>query len=364
MLGEAIHYWLKAHHLCLLAGLWWVLPCPAVPATNAAPGAATTVTVTSPSATESFIPMPEVVRSMVSAGLTNLTGTRDANSAWRSLLKPTDVIGLKVYAAPGPNAGTRVAVVEAVVQGLLAAGIRATNLVIWDKHPGDLRASGFFELADRYGVRIASAVDCGYDPDVSYDSPIIGNLVWGDLEFGQQGPALGRKSFVSKLVSKQLTRIIVISPLLNHHQASVTGCLYSLAAGSVDNFTRFETDRDRLATALPEIYGLPELADRVALNIVDALLCQYEGSERGLLHYSTVLNELRFSKDPVALDVLSLQELKRQRALGGIPGREPNLQIYRNASLLELGISDEAKIRTRQVTVAVQAGRTEPAAPR
>ena len=68
------------------------------------------------------------------------------------------------------------------------------------------------------------------------------------------------------------------------------------------------------------------------------------GSQRGLLHYSTALNELRFSRDPVVLDVLSLQELDRQRRAAGMPAAKTNLDLYRNASLLELGVSDLRKI--------------------
>jgi hypothetical protein len=95
---------------------------------------------------------------------------------------------------------------------------------------------------------------------------------------------------------------------------------------------------------VPEIYALPCLSDRVVLNVVDALICQYEGEERSLLHYSTVLNQLRFSTDPVALDVLSLEELERQRRLAGVPTIKTNLDLFANATLLELGVNDPKKI--------------------
>jgi hypothetical protein len=63
-----------------------------------------------------------------------------------------------------------------------------------------------------------------------------------------------------------------------------------------------------------------------------------------LLHYSTVLNELRLSRDPVALDVLSLQELEKQRQAAHAAIFKPNLDLYSNATLLELGVSDPEKI--------------------
>ena len=114
--------------------------------------------------------------------------------------------------------------------------------------------------------------------------------------------------------------------------------------GSVDNVVRFEAGGERLAKAVPEIYALPVLSDHVVLNITDALICQYEGGERGLLHYSATLNQLRFSRDPVALDVLSVAELERQRRAAHAPESKPNLTLYEIAALLELGVNDPKRI--------------------
>ena len=106
---------------------------------------------------------------------------------------------------------------------------------------------------------------------------------------------------------------------------------------------------DRLAQAVPEIIALPSVGERVVLNITDALICQYEGGQKGLLHYSTMLNQLRFSRDPVALDVLSIKELDAQRRKGKSPNFRPNVELYRNAALLELGIADPAQIKVEIV---------------
>lgn len=313
------------------------------------PPPARVVTIEDAEATHLFQPRLEKIRPMVERAITNLTGKATVAAAWGSLVSPQDVVGIKVYAAPGPTCGTRPAIVAAVIEGLLGAGVKATNIIIWDKHLSDLVGAGFMELAGRYGVRVQSAAAAGHDEKVFYENPLLGSLIWGDMEFGKKGEVVGRNSFVSRLVTREFTKIININPLLNNNYTGVTGNLYSLAIGSVDNTTRFESDPERLATAVPEIYALPALGDRVALNIVDALLCQYEGSQHGLLHYSTVLNQLRFSRDPVALDVLSIQELERQRQRAGAPTQKPNLTLYQNASLLELGISDTNKIEVERL---------------
>jgi hypothetical protein len=297
------------------------------------------------SAMSAFQPRLEEIQWMVDCGITNLTGKGSVDAAWRSLVSTQDVVGIKVYSEPGPNSGTRQAVAAAVARGLLAAGLKTNQIVIWDRQLVSLRLAGYGELARRLGVRLAGSANAGYDENTFYESSLIGNLVWGDLEFGRKSEGLGRKSFVSTLVSRDITRIINVTPLMNHNEAGVAGTLYGLALGSVDNIKRFESDVSRLATAIPEIYALPAVGDKVVLNIVDALICQYEGEERSLLHYSSALNQLRFSRDPVALDVLSIEELNLQRQRSDVPLVKRDMEIYSNAALLQLGISDPKRIQ-------------------
>jgi len=311
--------------------------------------AARVVIVEDANATEAYRPRADYVEAMLRRGITRLTGENNSRDAWLSLVSTQDVIGLKVYSKPGANSGTRPAVVAAVAKGLINAGIPAQNIIVWDREETDLREAGFFLLAEELNIRIAGAAKVGWDETNYYDSPLIGNLLFGDLEFEKKGEGVGRKSHLSKLVSQQLTKIINLTPLLNHTEAGVCGNLYSLAMGCADNSHRFESDANRLATAVPEIYALPLVGDRVVLNLTDALICQYEGGQRGLLHYSTMLNQLRLSRDPVALDVLSLKELDIQRRKAKALNLRPNVELYRNAALLELGASDPARMKLETI---------------
>ncbi len=307
--------------------------------------------VQDPDAISNFQPNPSVVQSMVNRGITNFTGRATVAAAWRTLVTPQDVVAIKVFSAGGQISGTRPAVVAAVVNGLLQAGVPPGNIIIWDKRADTLRAAGYFHLAQQLRVRAEGAVETGYDPTNFYqpDGAIIGNLVYGDLEFGGKGSNIGRRSFVTKIISRQANKIISIAPLLNQPSAGVCGHLYSLAFGSVDNTLRFVDDPDRLAVAIPEINALASVGDRVVLNITDALIGQYEGGASVLLHYSTVLNQLWFSKDPVALDTLAVRELERERQLYSAPSFPPNLEIYTNATLLQLGINDPSEIQVVKV---------------
>lgn len=331
-----------------------ILPsrAPAGPPLNTPPPAeilappARVVIVEDSAATDAFKAQPDAVRALLQRGITHFTRKTNPALAWRTLVSTQDVVGIKVFSRPGPLVGTRPEVVAAVVEGLTGAGVPTNNIVIWDRQLADLRRAGFGEIAERYGVRLAGAVDAGWDEKVSYDSALLGQLVYGDHEFQKKIDGFARKSFASVLVTRQISKIINVSPMLNHNSAGVCGSLYSLALGSVDNTLRFEGNTARLAEAVPDIYNLPGVGDHVALHIVDALICQYEGEEIVRLHCSIALNQLRFSKDPVALDVLSVGEIavQRRRADLAASGRTNHFELYQNAALIELGTADVKKI--------------------
>ncbi|MGA2175846.1 MAG: hypothetical protein ABSH38_12780 [Verrucomicrobiota bacterium] len=309
------------------------------------PARARVVTVEDSRATDAFAARPQIVHEMLRRAILKFTGKTNVAAAWQSLLSPKDVVGLKVYSEPGANSGTRPAVVEAVLQGLLQSGLPPTNIIIWDKRLVDLRLAGFNSLADRYNVRLAGSFNSGYDDKVFYDNPVVGSLVAGDLEFDRDGAKTGRKSYVSQLLTRTLTKIISVAPLLNHNVAGVCGHLYSVSMGSIDNTIRFEAAAEPLARAVPEVYALPAVGDHVVLCITDALIGQYQGEQLSLLHYSTELNQIWLSKDPVASDVLAVQELDRERQARNILSLGGNAALFQNAALLELGVADPAKIR-------------------
>jgi hypothetical protein len=298
---------------------------------------------------KAFLPDAAKVEAAFNRGLVDFTEQTSVSNAWRSLVTTNDTVGIKVFAEPGPVCGTRPAVVAAMVRGLFAAGLRPDQIIIWDRHLIDLRTAGFGDLGRELGVRVAGAAETGYDTNAYYlpDSPVVGELVWGDVEFGKTNKdfSVGKKSFLSKLVSQQMTKIISVVPLMNENAAGVCGHFFSVTLGAVDNARRFDGAPDRLAVALPEIYALPLIGDRVVLNVTDALILQYEGGPQGYLQFSSVRNELWFGKDPVALDTMALKELMLQRRILSAPPMPTNFAIYTNAVLLQLGIDDPSRIQ-------------------
>ncbi|HIG29132.1 MAG TPA: DUF362 domain-containing protein [Verrucomicrobiales bacterium] len=319
--------------------------------------------VYSPRATAAFLPNPDTLNQMVETGLTDLTGQEDIISAWHSLLKVEDIIGIKVFSGPGPVTGTNPRVIEAVIISLIKAGFKPGQIILWDKRIEDLARSELTQFRSTLGIQVLGAKEEGWDSAAFYDSSLLGRLVWGDWEFGEKGQGIGRRSYISKLLTQKITKIINITPMLNDYHTGVSGNLYSLAMGSVDNTIRFDDNTNRLATAVPEIYAIQKLGDRVVMNIVDALVCQFQGNKQEMLHYSVVLNELRFSRDPVALDVLSLQELTKLRRQfadkeslsdqeGNTLDQDSQYDLYTNASLLQIGVSKQEDISVKRIHLA------------
>ncbi|HIL73211.1 MAG TPA: DUF362 domain-containing protein [Verrucomicrobia bacterium] len=334
-----------AHAFCLLLAL-----APLGQAQEAAPPPKPRIVlVEDKSALHEFEVDAAKVAEMVAEGLRRLTGKPSVAAAWLSLVTPADTVGIKVNSVPGPIGGTRKAVVDAVVRGLLEARLPPDRIVIWDQSLASLRTAGYGGLAKRHGVRLAGSRDAGWDESVVYESSIVGTLVAGDLDFKRGEENASRKSHLSRLLTGELTSIISICPLINHNQAGVSGHVLGLVDGSMDNSRRFKLDASTLSVAVPEILALEDaaqrrhLGDRLVLNITDALFCQYLGQSKCLLHYTARLGQLRFSTDPVALDVFSIEELKRQRKRLEVDYSPPDSAMYKNAALIQLGVSDPAR---------------------
>lgn len=336
------------------------------------------VVVKDQKATQAFCPNSQVVAQMMEKGLCEVTHSATLSESILSLVSTNDVVGIKVYALKNGVGGTRIEVVKALVQALKSAGLPQEQIVIWDRSWESLYSGGFMKLGRDLGVPVLSAAEGGFDETVAYSSFFPSSLVAGDVEFGKKNQwrdwqrkgqdllssqsetnlarpeNVGRRSFVTKLLTQKITKLILVTPLIHHNSLGAAGNIYSLASGCTDNFLRFENDGYRLAEAASEIYAMEAVGDKVVLCITDALLCQYRGQTSGFFHYSLEINELRFSKDPVALDVgafLEMMEIRQDAAPDDSAFKEISLAgktLCENAVLLELGNAVASKIQVRR----------------
>src|SRR5437773_6690316 len=135
-----------------------------------------------PDAIKDYKTNPSVVREMVNRLVLATTGQPDVARAWASLVAPTDKIGIKISAAGGELFTTHHDVVNAIVDGLVAAGHPRGSFIVWDRSLGGIKDAGYRRGIDGYQLKAIAPRD-GYDPKAVISASLIGQLLGGDLDY-------------------------------------------------------------------------------------------------------------------------------------------------------------------------------------
>src|SRR5256885_12780090 len=122
------------------------------------------------------------VRGMVDRLVLAVTGEHDLARAWGSLVSPNDKIGIKISAAGGELFTTHRDIVNAIVDGPVAAGHPRNSIIVWDRSLGGIKEAGYRPDKEGYQMKSIAPRD-GYDPKAVFTAPMTGRLIWGDLEF-------------------------------------------------------------------------------------------------------------------------------------------------------------------------------------
>src|SRR2546423_7537759 len=86
---------------------------------------------------------PKTVRTMVNQLVLAVTGQPDVAKAWGSLVAPNDKVGIKISAAGGELFTTHHGIVNAIVDGLVAAGHARQDIIVWDRSLGGIKDAGY-----------------------------------------------------------------------------------------------------------------------------------------------------------------------------------------------------------------------------
>src|SRR5438034_11229293 len=119
---------------------------------------------------------PSAVRAMVNRLVVAVTSQPDVAKAWASLVSPTDKIGIKICAAGGELFTTHHDVVNAIVDGLVAAGHPRSSIIVWDRSLGGRRNTKNSTGIDGYQLQAITPRD-GYDPKAVLTAPLMGQLL-------------------------------------------------------------------------------------------------------------------------------------------------------------------------------------------
>jgi hypothetical protein len=305
-----------------------------------------------PNAIHEYRANPVAVRSMVNRLVLAVTGERDLAHAWGSLVSPNDNIGIKISAAGGELFTTHRDIVNAIVDGLVAAGHAREKIIVWDRTLGGIKEAGYRVEKEGYQLRDIPPRD-GYDPKAMFTAPLGGKLIWGDLEFrsdrgkiplDSEQEQTSDQSHFARILSSEVTKIINVPVMSDSASCGIAGCLYNMTIPNIDNWRRFTQSRWGHG-AIAEIYRTPMIRPKVVLNIMDGLVAQYAGGPgphpNYAVHYATIFA----SKDPVAIDAIAVRQIEEWRAKERLAPITPLAQHVQAAGQLRIGNAELIELR-------------------
>ena len=114
----------------------------------------------------------DAVSELMDQAMMKLTGRSSAKEAWRDIVLPDDIVGIKINPLAGPELSTHSIIVDKIVEGLYGAGVLRKQIIIWDRFEEHLLNAGYPIKQDETDVRtFASDTEgIGYDDEVFYES--------------------------------------------------------------------------------------------------------------------------------------------------------------------------------------------------
>ncbi len=221
---------------------------------------------------------------MIEEGLRITTGENNAVDAWRKLLKPDDVIGIKFNQVGANELGTTLPMATALVSSLKRAGF-APERVMLIEAPHRLTR----ELKTKRPV------------------------------FGWSGTAVSFGSGAEELsaVLQEVTALINVPFLKTHNIAGMSGCLKNLSHAFIRRPARYHGNG--CAPYVGDIVALDQIRSKLRIHIVNALRVVYQGGPTVVPEGVWTHAGLIVSTDPVAADATGIDLLNEQRARAKLP---------------------------------------------
>lgn len=226
---------------------------------------------------------PDIVDEMLGGALRRVTGAKSTAAAWRTLLKPDDMIGLKFNRSGAIGMGTSEKFADLVIESLLSAGFESRQIVAIEISDVVRRNHGI--LAPTRGWNTAK------------------------IDFGS-----GSDRFADLL--DQVTAIINIPFLKSHNIAGVTCSLKNLSHALVKHPAQYHGNG--CAPFIGDIYAVPAIRDKVKLHLVNGLRVVFDRGPEVRDAYTWDAGIIFAGLDPVAVDAMGLRIINTQRSIYGL----------------------------------------------
>jgi uncharacterized protein (DUF362 family) len=295
----------------------------------AATGRARIVRVESPRVWDGDRRDPDVVATMLEKGLRALTGDATPQAAWRRLFQPGMRVGLKVNLLGRPHIYTARELTDAVTAGVLLAGVKPADIVVWDRHGGHFGPTVYTPGAGRLGERIK---------------------VGGRYGTRHARRASGGLCPIDTIVTEETDVTVNLPVLKDHSGAGVTLSLKNIAFGCYDHHG--DAHSGNCDPFIGEACAHFAQVAKVPLIVLDATLACFDGGPAPR-DVSTLWREnaIYLATDPVALDVVCRQVLMDKRRAVDRPDKTRQCHHIETAAAKGLGVGDRARIDVQTVRV-------------
>jgi uncharacterized protein (DUF362 family) len=266
---------------------------------------------------------------LLDRALQSYCGCDSPLQAWTKLVRPGEVVGLKVNCLAGRGASTSVQLVELISERLQQAGIK--DIIIWDRLNSDLERAGFRLGSRQRGIRYVGNDSAGYEERLSI--------------YGSAG------SLVSKTLTRTCDAVINLPVLKDHGITGVTLALKNVF-GAIHNPNKYHLSVGDPYIA--DVNMLPPIRQKIRLTICDATIAQYEGGPSYMPQWSWPFNGLLVAQDPVAMDYTGWQLIEAERSRRGMKslealGRKPSYIATAADARHRLGTNDPSLIERMEV---------------
>ncbi|NUO51740.1 MAG: DUF362 domain-containing protein, partial [Polyangiaceae bacterium] len=286
-------------------------------------------------------PKQEAATAMLQRVMEELTGKSDVGEAFAKFVHKDDKVAIKPNGIAGRKGATMAAnkeLVLAIAKGVIAAGVPASNIMIYEQYGTFLKGTRVVDNALKldadFPVGILTAIH--ENKDATMDEISVASI--------------GTK-FVRMFTDA--TCVINVSQIKDHGICGYTGTMKNITHGSIINPHNFHAHN--ASPQIAQLYAQDIVKSRVRLHITDAFKVMYdEGPLDTNPKRRIPFHSIYASTDPVAHDVIGWMLVEKLRKENNLPTlkdaqREPT--YIKNAGELGLGIFDKNKIKFREVKI-------------
>jgi hypothetical protein len=231
------------------------------------------------------------LQQMLDAGVQRLTDERSPEAAWRAILGNARRIAIKMNSVGDAALRTNEPLLRALVQCLRAVDIREPNLTLVEAPIGVPSLLGISTAAEGWQERIR----------IDNDDELIARW-WGEVD-----------------------AVLNIGLLKSHRLAGFSGVLKNLSHAVVRRPARYHGDR--LPICMAGVFGAPVIAQKLRLNILNALRVMKNGGPGAAPEDVVDAGHLVIGSDPVAVDAIGRDLLATLRHPDPFPSPGPDLYL-------------------------------------